>query len=48
MVIVWVLAKVFGQAGDALGQERNLHLGRTRITFMNLKVFDDLVFIGFL
>ncbi len=41
MMIFRVRLEMLGQVGDALGEQRNLDLGRTRITFMLTELMDD-------
>src|ERR1041385_1394443 len=40
-MIPLVNLEVLGQVVDLLGEERDLHFGRTRITFMRLELLDD-------
>ena len=46
MVIARVDLHVFGRSADALGEERNLHLGRARIQFLSLELAYDLSLFG--
>lgn len=39
-MILLVLLKVLGQVVDALSQQRNLHIGRTGVPFMQLNTFN--------
>jgi len=46
-VILLVDLQVLGQLVDALGQERNLNVGRTGVFFMQAHVFDRGFFVCF-
>src|SRR5260370_4318659 len=41
VVILGVLLEVIGEAVDALGEERDLHLGRPRIAFVDAELLDQ-------
>jgi hypothetical protein len=44
MVVLLVNLEVFGQIGYAMGQQSDLHLGRSRVAFMQLELIDELLF----
>ena len=47
VMILLMGAQMLGQVADALGQNRNLHLGRTGVALMNGILFDNRIFLFF-
>ena len=46
MVVLGVGLEVLSQVRDALGQQRDLNLGRSRVTFVGPVLFDDVRLAG--